>query len=172
MTLLPTPKSYLRTAAIFLLFLQGSGCSTFPSPETRQQVTAGVSLPEVFAHPLNHLGQTIVVAGPIVSLDNRKDGALLKIHAYQATEKGLPVNDLPPLGLLYLATTKTLDASVYHPGQPVAAAGRIIGQRPVSQAQHAEQQPLLQTLELEPVNPHPGYSAFPIRFGIGVMGGI
>jgi outer membrane lipoprotein len=164
------PIRRLALAACLLLLTQLAGCASALSRETMQQVSPNVSARDVLDHPERFIGQTILVAGHVLRTENRKEGTLLEILGYPTTSRAYPDTSEPALGRFMLLHPGYLDALIFQPGRQVVAAGRIIGQRPVTIGETVHPEPLLQSVELKLLPEYPTYYS-PIHVGFGLMFG-
>ncbi len=157
-------------AGMLLALGQLAGCATAISRDAMEQVSPGIAPGAVLADPGRYLGRAILVAGPILGLENREDGAMLEILGYPTTDRGFPDTTEPALGRFFLRYPGYLDSMVYRPGRSIAAAGRVEGERAVTIGETTRRQPVLRSLELALLPEHPTYYT-PIYFGIGISGG-
>lgn len=162
----PSPLRGLTLAACLLLLIQLAGCASVLSKETLRQVSPNVSARDVLDDPERHVGQTILIAGNILRLENRPEGTFLEILGYPTTNRGYPDTAEPALGRFMLRHPGYLDALVFRPGRVVVAAGRVTGQHPAQIGETVHPEPLLQSLELELLPEHPIYYS-PIHIGFG-----
>lgn len=160
----------LRLAALLLILAQLLGCATALSRETMAQVSPNIQPEAVLANPQGFIGQTLLVAGPILRLENRENGTLLEILGYPTTSRGFPNTSEPALGRFLLRHPGYLDGMIFRLGRSVAAAGRVVGAQPATVGETVQREPLLQALELTLLPEHPTYFS-PIFIGIGIMGG-
>jgi hypothetical protein len=166
----PSVRAARCWALAALLWAQGNlaGCATALSGDAMDLVSPEVAPVAVLADPERFVGKVILVAGPILKLDNRQEGTFLEILGYPTTARGFPDTSEPALGRFLLRYPVPLDRLDYRPGRSVAAVGRIEGTRPADPPPGLR--PLLKTLELALLPEHPVYYE-PILIGIGIMGG-
>jgi outer membrane lipoprotein len=153
--------------AAALLLALASGCTGVLSRDTLGQVSEHVSPQAVLADPEHHIGQVILVAGPILRTENRREGTLIEMLAYPTTARGMPDTSDPAIGRFQLLYPGYLDSLIYQQGRQIVAAGRVLGQRAETEGEAVHSHPLLHPLELKLLPEYPGYSSG-IRFGIGV----
>jgi outer membrane lipoprotein len=149
--------------------LQLGGCSSPLSRESLRQVTPNLPVAAVLAAPEKHVGQTIVVTGNILRVENNPQGTVLEVLAYPPTRRNVPDTSDPALGRVLLSHRSFLDPIVYAQGREVTAVARVRGEQDMSVGQAVRREPVLDVIELQllPV----GYGAgtgFPIRLGVGV----
>lgn len=149
---------------------QLGGCATALSGAAMDWATPGVTPGAVLEAPRHHIGQVVLLAGPILGLENPKEGAILEILGYPTTARGFPDTSEPALGRFFLRYPGYLDPKVYWPGRSIAAAARVEGERETPSNGTVQHRPVLRSLELK-LLPEPTLYDSPILIGIGVMGG-
>jgi len=159
----------LRLGLCWALWQLG-GCATALSGTAMDGVTPGITPGAVLDDPRSHIGQVVLLAGPILGLENRRDGAMLEILGYPTTARGFPDTSEPALGRFLLRHPAALDPKAYWPGRSIAAAARVEGERETTLGGTVQRRPVLRSLELK-LLPEPALYDSPILIGIGVMGG-
>lgn len=149
-----------------LVLVQLAGCASPLSRAALSQVSPNLVLAAVLAEPDRYKGQTVVVAGPVLSVENRAEGALLQVLGYPTTGCGFPDTGEPALGRFAILHPAYLDPLIYLPGRQVTTVGRIAGSRPLKISQAERWEPLLRSLELRLLPESPTYYA-PMYFGVG-----
>lgn len=153
-------------AGCLLILTHLAGCASVLSKEAMQQVSPNVSARDVLDAPERFIGQTILVAGNILRIENRREGTLIEILGYPTTDRGYPDTAEPALGRFLLQYGGYLDALVFRPGRVVVAAGRVTGHQPATIGDTIHREPVLQSTELKLLPEHPSYYP-PIHIGFG-----
>jgi outer membrane lipoprotein len=167
----PFPGSRCIGFALFILVMAHlAACASALSRETLRQISPDISSRDVLDDPNRHIGQTVLVAGSLLRTENRKEGTRLEILGYPTTSRGFPDTSEPALGRFLLLYPGYLDPLVYQPGRRIAAAGRVVGQHPVTIGESVHPEPLLHSLELRLLPEHPSYYS-PFHIGVGFMFG-
>lgn len=107
------------------------GCSAIP-PEARKEADLSISFPELQKDPDSYLGQTVLLAGMIMTttevkgLEGQKE---LEVLQKPLKRKGEPIAILPSEGRFIISHFGFLDPAVYLPGRYVTVLGQVTGSR-------------------------------------------
>jgi starvation-inducible outer membrane lipoprotein len=149
-----------------------TGCTTVLSRAAMETLSPNVTAVEVRQAPERHFGDTVLIAGNVISAGRAADGSLIEVLAYPTTSRGYPDLSEPALGRFLLRYRPPLASVALPPGRTLAAAGRVLGRRQSPTGASQEPIPFLEALELKLIfDEPPAYFFFPIRIGFGISGG-
>jgi len=119
-------KRVSAVLAVVAIILSFAGCATV-SQEAREEALPQMPFPELVQDAQQNIGQTVIVGGYVVSVENLPDQS--RIIAVQAP---LGVGQEPQSkdksqGRLILVSEQFIDPEVFTNGRKITAAGKVLG---------------------------------------------
>lgn len=160
-------RRFMLAAALLSIL----GCAPVISKQIREQVKPGVTPEAVLSDPEHYKGETIVISGVVIEVENTKEETLLKVLQRPAGSRGKP-KDVDTSGGRFLAIVDHyLDPVLYSKDRAITVGGEVQGTRilPLGEIQYTYPVIHVKEIYLWPVekqyySPSP---SFHIGFGLG-----
>ncbi len=157
-----------RFAGILLLVLSViifAGCTHAVSKESRDAVSAEVSVEDIFSNPESHKGKVIIIGGVIAGSANTKEGTYIEVVEKPLNQYGRLSNADTSRGRFIVHHAGYLDPLIYAKGRIITVAGEVRGRRSGTVDSAEYQYPLITSRELHLFKEE---RESPVRFGIGI----
>lgn len=103
-----------------------------PIAKVYRQAAVSASFSTVFQNPENFKGDTVVWGGSIIRTIPVKEGAVIYVLERQLGFKDKPKGSETSRGRFIARARRHLDPLVYSPGQKITVAGKVIGEKVVT----------------------------------------
>lgn len=164
------PKFIPTTILVLLLLL--AGCAPVISKQIRERVNPDITPEEVLGNPEQYRGETVILSGEIIEIENKEDNTSVKVLQLPAGFRGKPKDTMSRSKGRFLAIVDHyLDPVIYTKGRKVTVAGKVEGtlQLPLGETQYNYPVIHVEELYLWPIERdyYSPYPSFHIGFGFG-----
>jgi len=155
-------------ACAFLIFAL-SGCAHVVSKDLRDQVDKRVNVEDMFAHPAQYEGKTVMLGGVIIQTKVLEDGSEIVALEKPLDQQGRPRDTDLSRGRFIVHHPDQLDPAIFSPWREITVVGVVTGYetRKLDEAEFT-----YLTLDAKAVYILKGTAAdrhIPVSFGLGVF---
>ena len=159
----------MRRLLVICLIFALAGCAHVVAKDLRDQVDKGVKVEDLFAHPAQYTGKTVMLGGVIIETKVLADGSEIVALEKPLDQQGRPRNTDLSRGRFIVHHPEQLDPAIFSPWREITVVGTVSGfeTRKLDEAEFT-----YLTLDAKAVYIHRGSASdrqVPISFGLGVF---